>query len=136
MPWYRVPFDLNQRARHAAESVKGTKFNEAMLELVKCAAEDQAPLLAGTYIHMNFGSRGNKTAPRPCSVCGWVSERECDWVVNHSILIHGKPKTCDAPLCRCCTFSPAPEKDICPKHVGPLKAWLAGRSNSVDGEGP
>lgn len=45
-------------------------------------------------------------------------------------------RTCDAPLCPECSTEPAPGKDICPAHVGALKAWLAGRTNSVDGLGP
>jgi hypothetical protein len=84
---------------------------------------------AGDSFHLNLGRARNLKAPRPCCCCGWISERECDWII-------APDQTCDLPLCSNCTFSPAPEKDICPKHVGPLKAWLAGRTNAVDGVGP
>ena len=138
MPWYPIPFNINERVRRAITSTRSrTKIDEALLELLKCAAEDWVllPVFAGERVHINFG-RDNRKAARPCVVCGWFSERECDWIVNDALLIHGKPKTCDAPMCAYCTFSPAPEKDICPAHVGPLKAWLAGRTNSTDGAGP
>lgn len=119
MPWYRIPFHLNERASGDA----------ALAELASAGA------LADGLVCLNFGRARNKKAPPPCVCCGWISERECDWVVNPSIVTHGK-RTCDAPLCDHCTTSPAPEKDICPKHVGLLKAWLAGRTNTVDGVGP
>lgn len=78
---------------------------------------------------MQPGRAGNSRAPLPCICCGWISTRECDWRLDSG-------KTCDAPLCDCCTTSPAPDKDICPAHVGPMKAWMAGRTNSTEGAGP
>lgn len=132
MPWYRIPFNMAERGRRAALEVEPSKLTEALLELVKCATAGDGILAAGGMVHMNFGRRENGKAPRPCCVCGWISERECDWIIRPGPI---EDATCDAALCAYCTFEPAPGKDICPKHVGPLKAWLAGRTNTVDGAG-
>ncbi len=85
--------------------------------------------LNGGVVHLHLGSRGNRNAPRPCAVCGWISERLCDWKMPNG-------RDCDRPLCAWCTMSPAPRKDLCPEHAQHYKAWLAGRTNSTDGAGP
>ena len=54
--------------------------------------------------------------------CGNRATRECDWKVPKK-----KSGTCDAPLCANCTTSPAPEKDLCPKHVAAYNEWKAAR---------
>ncbi len=131
MPWYRVPFDFYERARAELGAKPPTHVRDVLQYLASANCEDgiSQPLFAGTLIHFNFGHRGNKTAPRPCAVCGWISERLCDWKLPGG-------NDCDRPLCSACTTSPAPGKDLCPEHVQLYKAWLAGRTNSCDGAGP
>lgn len=60
------------------------------------------------------GSRAGKRCP-----CGNRGVLLCDWKVEGG--------TCDKPLCRHCTHSPAPEKDLCPTHAAEWKARLAAR---------
>jgi hypothetical protein len=50
---------------------------------------------------------------RACVKCGAIADRECDWKVAPG-------KTCDAAICSSCAVSPAPEKDLCPRHA---EAW-------------
>lgn len=66
--------------------------------------------------------------PSPCSVCGYIGGRLCDWKVPGG-------GDCDRSLCEHCSTQPALGKDLCPDHALRLKAWLAGRTNSVDGAG-
>ncbi len=94
---------------------------------------DMPGALAGGGFHVKLDRRH---ATPPCSVCGYIAERQCDRIVNHGVLIHGKPKTCDRWLCRYCTTEPAPGKDLCPQCALAYKAWLAARTNSTDGAGP
>lgn len=94
---------------------------------------DLGGALAGARFHLNMGKRH---ATRPCSVCGYVGTRQCDRIVNRDVLVHGEPRRCDAWLCSYCTTEPEPGKDLCPECVALFKGWLAGRSNSTDGEGP
>ena len=49
--------------------------------------------------------------------CGNRTTKLCDWKVPSK-----KSGTCDKPLCGRCTTSPAPDKDLCPKHA---KDWAA-----------
>lgn len=51
--------------------------------------------------------------------CGKTATRACDWKVPGG-------KTCDAPLCKGCTHSPAPDKDLCSPHK---KMWQWHPSN-------
>ena len=56
--------------------------------------------------------------------CGRPEELLCDWKVPS-----GRSGTCDAPICRRCSFSPAPGKDLCPTHILELEEWNAERAN-------
>lgn len=60
--------------------------------------------------------------PRKRCACGAPASLECDWKDPTR-----KSGTCDAPICPACTFSPAPEKDLCPAHKVAFDAWLASR---------
>lgn len=58
--------------------------------------------------------------------CGRTATLLCDWKLPHIVddqfvKVSG---TCDAPLCPSCTSSPAPNKDLCPKHAA---EWLERR---------
>lgn len=65
---------------------------------------------------------GPRRRRRKCRTCGRPADLECDWKVPRK-----KSGTCDAPICSTCTTSPAPGKDVCPKHKPALEAWLAAR---------
>lgn len=54
--------------------------------------------------------------------CGRPATLLCDWKVPAR-----RSGTCDAPLCDRCTFSPAPDKDLCPAHAAEFEAWKVGR---------
>lgn len=56
---------------------------------------------------------------KACCKCGGIATRECDWKV-HGCKADGRQATCDRGLCDKCTYSPSPEKDLCPDHK---KAW-------------
>jgi hypothetical protein len=51
--------------------------------------------------------RGGKKCP-----CGNRATLLCDWKDKRKL-----GATCDKPLCARCTTSPAPDKDLCPKHA-------------------
>lgn len=55
--------------------------------------------------------------------CGRRATLLCDWKVPTK-----KSGTCDAPICTRCTTSPAPDKDLCPKHAAEFETWKAGRA--------
>jgi hypothetical protein len=94
---------------------------------------DLGGALAGGRFHLKIPKR--HVTP-PYSVCGYVGERMCDWIVKRRALTHSEPKRCDRWLCIHCTFEPQPDKDLCPEHELAWRAVLAARTNSVDGEGP
>lgn len=91
------------------------------------------PRTAGTLFHMRIDRR-NVTPPS--DVCGYIATRQCDRIVDHSVFKHGEPLRCDRWICRFCAFRPEPNKDLCPQCVLLFKAWLAARTNSIDGAGP
>lgn len=55
--------------------------------------------------------------------CGRVANRACDWKVPNR-----RSGTCDAPICRTCSTSPAKDKDLCPEHAQAFAEWKAARS--------
>lgn len=136
MPRYRLPTDFRQRMAAAAAHLQArTPAEKVVLELVR-AGMHAPPAASDGMVFLNFGSRGNRKAAAPCSVCGWMSERQCDRIIDRTVLIHGEPKRCDRWLCAWCTYEPEPGKDLCPGCVQLFKAWLAARTNSTDGDGP
>ena len=55
---------------------------------------------------------------RSCIVCRAPATRECDWRLDRVRYPRKSGShTCDAGLCAQHTFSPAPDKDLCPNHV-------------------
>jgi len=64
--------------------------------------------------------------PQRCVACGRRAPLLCDWKVPGK-----KSGTCDAPICEHCTTSPAPDKDLCPKHAEAFKAWKAEREERL-----
>lgn len=65
--------------------------------------------------------------PRKKCACGRPATLLCDWKIpgaeEYALVKAGTVTgTCDRPLCDQCTHSPAPEKDLCPKH---RDEWLA-----------
>jgi len=54
--------------------------------------------------------------------CGHRATLLCDWKVPTKV-----SGTCDKPLCERCTASPAPGKDLCPKHAEEFRAWKEGQ---------
>ena len=57
------------------------------------------------------------TSPRRRCGCGKPATLLCDWKVKTR-----KSGTCDAPICTKCSLSPAPGKDLCPKHAAEWEA--------------
>jgi len=55
--------------------------------------------------------------------CGRVATLLCDWKVPGK-----RSGTCDAPICRTCSTSPAKDKDLCPKHAQAFAEWKAARA--------
>lgn len=69
----------------------------------------------GTAIVCTRGKR-----PIRCSACGKRGDRLCDWKVDGG--------TCDKPICKRCTFSPARGKDLCTEHALEYGLWKAKRA--------
>lgn len=69
-----------------------------------------------------------RTVRRQRCQCGAPATLFCDWILREGEMpCRKRSKTCDAPLCSSCTFSPAPEKDLCPEHGRAFEAWKASR---------
>ena len=63
---------------------------------------------------------GSRLHHRQCSGCGKPADLLCDWKVKSR-----RSGTCDKPICAACTYSPAPEKDLCPRHAAEWQARSA-----------
>ena len=94
---------------------------------------DMPGALAFGRFHLKLSKRH---ATPPCSVCGYVGDRMCDWKLGKDARNYGAPRRCGRWLCIHCTSEPALDKDLCPEHELAWRALLAGRTNSVDGPGP
>ena len=75
-----------------------------------------------TVVPMPNGGNAIVCGPAPRCKCGNRATLLCDWKVPEN-----KSGTCDAKLCKECTSSPAPDKDLCPAHAAEWKTRLAGR---------
>lgn len=75
---------------------------------------DVVPMTVGGNAIVCSSGRG-----RRCK-CGKRATLLCDWKKPRK-----RSGTCDAPLCRSCTTSPAPEKDLCPAHAAEWEARKA-----------
>lgn len=84
-------------------------------------ADDGAPLMVCTPLPGGGFACGPRRRPKSCGCgSGRAANLLCDWKT-------GPGKTCDAPLCPRCTFSPAPDKDLCPDHRIDFLAWKGAR---------
>ncbi|MGN6270898.1 MAG: hypothetical protein ACTHM0_13520 [Sphingomonas sp.] len=63
---------------------------------------------------------------RQICACGRRATLLCDWKVPTR-----RSGTCDAPICVDCTTSPAPDKDLCPKHAAAWREWQAARTSGA-----
>ena len=75
-------------------------------------------------------------ARRPHTKCGCGRRATllCDWKMENPTdhkFARGST-TCDKPLCERCTTSPAPDKDLCPKHAEAFEHWKAARGVKRD----
>lgn len=61
--------------------------------------------------------------------CGRNATLLCDWRVPGK-----KSGTCDEPICRWCTTSPAKDKDLCRDHAAAYTKWLASRPSQQAGQ--
>ena len=64
---------------------------------------------------------GGPRRPATCS-CGRAATLACDWRIGKGSA-RGR---CDEPICAACTTSPAPGKDLCPRHA---QVWAVHPSN-------
>jgi hypothetical protein len=55
-------------------------------------------------------------------LCDWKMERYASRDASIKTGARRKSVTCDEPLCDSCTYSPAPNKDLCPTHAAQWKA--------------
>ncbi|MBB5715426.1 hypothetical protein FHS94_002272 [Sphingomonas aerophila] len=62
--------------------------------------------------------------------CGRPATLLCDWTVERQ-----RSGTCDKPLCRTCSTSPAPDKDLCAAHATEFTRWAAARAAKPPVEG-
>lgn len=66
-----------------------------------------------------------------CVSCGAISDRLCDWIIAK----RGKRiVTCSAPICATHASSPAPDKDLCPKHAELWKQHPRNHRTAAAGE--
>jgi Protein of unknown function (DUF1018) len=90
----------------AAIRVLGKKLRRAL---------DKDPDMACGHFTLPNGSTGiicsRGRGLKKCN-CGNVATRDCDWKVKGK-----RSGTCDAALCARCTFVPAADKDLCPRHA-------------------
>jgi hypothetical protein len=85
-----------------------------------------------TPVQLPDGTRaivcGPRQRRRKCSGCGRPADLLCDWKVPAR-----KSGTCDKPICPRCSFSPAPDKDLCLTHRPAFEAWRANRPGRAAG---
>ena len=60
---------------------------------------------------------------RSLCACGKRANLRCDWKVPAK-----KSGTCDRLICAWCATSPAPNKDLCPKHAEAFRVWAANQA--------
>ena len=77
----------------------------------------------GHTVHLNFGRARNKTAPKPCCKCGWISVYLCDWKIGKNFT-RSLSIDCDRPMCAAHAFEVGKDKHLCPFHVEQYRAWL------------
>lgn len=66
---------------------------------------------------------GSPRRTKKCVKCGVnAGTRLCDWKMPFG-------GTCDKPICGQHTFSPAPNKDLCPDHHVAYTEWQAARAS-------
>lgn len=82
----------------------------------------------GGTVHINFGRKGNLTAPKPCrgkrpdgTICGQISGYQCDWKM-------GEGKTCDQWICSDHAREVGDNKHLCPDHQEAYDEWLAAKN--------
>lgn len=75
------------------------------------------------HVALPDGGHAIVCSSRKRCACGRPATLLCDWIVPNR-----KSGTCDTPLCRCCTMSPAKDKDLCPTHWQAYQVWLADRA--------
>lgn len=77
--------------------------------------------------HVRFPGGGTALVcgpkPRRCK-CGNAATLLCDWKMPSR-----KSGTCDAPICERCATTPAPGKDLCPKHAEAFEQWRQSRGD-------
>lgn len=59
--------------------------------------------------------------------CGARAPLLCDWRMPKR-----RSGTCDAPVCKRCATSPAPEKDLCPEHAEMFQDWQSRRAAGAE----
>lgn len=64
-------------------------------------------------VELENGARAIVCGRTKRCACGRAASRLCDGTDPQR-----KSGTCDTAMCEKCTYSPAPEKDFCPKHAG------------------
>ena len=69
-------------------------------------------------VPMPGGGNAIVCGPTTRCKCGRKARLLCDWKMPSKA-----SGTCDKPLCSSCTFSPAPDKDLCPKHKAEFEEW-------------
>lgn len=79
--------------------------------------------MACEHVTMPAGGRAIVCSSRQRCDCGRNSTLLCDWIVSGK-----KSGTCDKPICRWCTTSPAAGKDLCRAHARAYTDWLAERA--------
>lgn len=67
-------------------------------------------------------SRGKKSLPN-CSICGTRDASQlCDFILPVGDI--GHKRTCDAPLCISCRYTPDGKQDFCPTHAEIIRGQL------------
>src|SRR3954469_4147829 len=94
--------------------------------------QDLGGLLTGIF-HIKVPRRNATPA---CGVCGYISERQCDWLMpERGPGPDGGGARCDRWLCRYCATPYPGDRDLCPAHERAYRTWLATRTNTTDGPG-
>src|SRR5215813_2507800 len=116
-----IPTGASRTRRGASGKTTNSGTRRCTSKFCRCTGA-RGPTMACEHVKLPGGGSAIVCgARRPHTKCGCGRRATllCDWKMENPTdhkFARGST-TCDKPLCERCTTSPAPDKDLCPKHA-------------------